>query len=66
LDFDIKLNAMNLIIPEGEKGRMNYIQTIPDGEVGHRGKTKQSSGPSLEGLEQWVRSYCEDDASIKQ
>jgi hypothetical protein len=66
LDFDIKLNMMNLIIPEGEKKRMNYIQTIPDGEVGWRGRTKKMAGPNLEGLEQWVRNYCEDDASIKQ
>jgi hypothetical protein len=66
VDFDIKLNIMNLIIPEGEKQRMNYIKTIPDGEIGHRGKTKQTAGPCLEGLEQWVRNYCEDDASIKQ
>jgi len=66
-DFDIKLNIMNLIVPDREKsGRMNYVKIIGPGEVGLRGDVKETVNPDAGGLEDWARLYCEDQSSIKQ
>jgi hypothetical protein len=67
LGFDIKLNLMNLIVPEGdEKSRMNYVKIIGPGEKGFRGATKASTTPGLSSLDEWARVYCQDNSSIKQ
>ena len=57
---------MNLIVPEDEKRRMNYVKLIGKGEVGYRGDFKKSSFPEKASLEEWCRVYCEDSAGIKQ
>jgi len=57
---------MNLIVPEDEKRRMNYVKLIGKGEVGYRGDFKKSSFPEKANLEEWCRVYCEDSAGIKQ
>lgn len=57
---------MNLIVPEDEKRRMNYVKLIGKGETGYRGDFKKSSFPEKAGLEDWCRGYCEDSAGIKQ
>lgn len=68
IDFDVKINMMNLIVPEEErKGRMNYVKVIGNGEMGYRGEGKESTVPTrMGGLEEWARIYCEDQSSIKQ
>jgi hypothetical protein len=67
LDFDIKLNMMNLIVPEGEEtGNMNYVKVIGDGEMGLRGGLKPSLVPDHISLEEWAKRYCEDPGQIKQ
>ncbi|TAQ87307.1 hypothetical protein B7494_g4342 [Chlorociboria aeruginascens] len=63
VDFDIKLNMINLILAEDRK--WNYVKVIGDGEMGFRGDLKESTVPRLESLEQWARMYCEDGAPIK-
>jgi len=66
IDFDVKVNLMNLIVPEDKKGRMNYIKLIGPGEIGFRGKIKETTAPTVTGgLEEWARIYCEDSSSIK-
>jgi hypothetical protein len=66
--FDIKLNLMNLIFPEGsqEKSRMNYVKIIGSGEMGFRGGTKASTAPTMASLEEWTTAYCQDGSAIKQ
>lgn len=66
IDFDIKVNLMNLIVPDSDKRRMNYIKIIGPGETGLRGESKETAVPHVTGLEAWARKYCEDGASIKQ
>lgn len=67
IDFDVKLNMMNLIIPDDLKRRMNYVKVIGAGEVGFRGESKESTVPTvIGGLEEWARRFCEDGSSIKQ
>ncbi|KAH8802762.1 hypothetical protein F5884DRAFT_482302 [Xylogone sp. PMI_703] len=67
-DFDIKLNLMNLIVPDTEsKNRMNYVKIIGNREKGFRGDIKEALVPVVAGgLEEWARKYCEDPSSIKQ
>ena len=67
-DFDVKINMMNLILPEDERsGRMNYVKIIGNGELGYRGEMKESAIPARSGgLDEWARTYCEDQSSIKQ
>ena len=57
---------MNLIVPEEIKGRMNYVKVLGNGEMGFRGEGKETTVPAKAGLEEWVRAYCADMASIKQ
>ena len=68
IDFDIKLNLMNLIVPdEDRKGRMNYVKVIGPGEMGFRGEGRETTVPAVTGgLEEWARRYCEDSSAIKQ
>jgi hypothetical protein len=71
LDFDVKVNIMNLIVPDagagkGGRGRMNYVKLIGPGETGYRGDFKKSSFPEKGSLEEWCRCYCEHSASVKQ
>jgi hypothetical protein len=67
VDFDVRVNMMNLIVPEEErKGRMNYVKVIGNGEMGFRGESRESTLPTRTGgLEEWARVYCEDPSSIK-
>ncbi|KAH8686016.1 hypothetical protein BGZ60DRAFT_365784 [Tricladium varicosporioides] len=65
IDFDVKLNVMNLIVPDEKKLRMNYVTTIGAGELGFRGETKETRTPTIQGLEEWAKLYCEDKSSIK-
>lgn len=64
--FDIKVNLMNLIVPDGEKRRMNYVKIIGPGETGLRGEVRETTVPHVTGLEAWARKYCEDGSSLKQ
>ena len=66
IDFDVKLNLMNLIVTDDVKNRMNYVKIIGPGDVGFRGETTASTLPSLGSLEEWVRRFCEDAGPIKQ
>ncbi|KAG4443310.1 hypothetical protein IFR05_001254 [Cadophora sp. M221] len=71
VDFDVRINLMNLIVPEEGKGgsgsgRMNYVKVIGKGEMGFRGEGKEAQVPDLRSLEEWARRYCEDQSSIKR
>ncbi|TVY31813.1 hypothetical protein LSUB1_G008624, partial [Lachnellula subtilissima] len=67
VDFDVTMNAMNLIVPDADrKGKMNYVRIIGPGETGFRGETKETLAPDLGNLDNWARSYCADTSAIKQ
>lgn len=67
VDFDVKLNMMNLIVPETEKGRMNYVKLIGPGELGFRGDFKETTAPTVSrGLEEWASKFCSDPSSVKE
>jgi len=57
---------MNLIVPETEKKKMNYVRLIGPREEGFRGDTKETVAPDKGSLEAWARAYCEDPSAIKQ
>jgi hypothetical protein len=67
IDFDVKINLMNLIVADDVKGRMNYVKIIGSGDMGYRGELNETTSPSVTGgLEEWARLFCADTASIKQ
>lgn len=69
IDFDVRLNLMNLIVPEerkGGSGMMNYVKVIGKGEMGFRGEGKEAQVPDLGSLEEWAGRYCKDQNSIKR
>lgn len=67
LDFDIRVNIMNLIVSEDVKRRLNYVKVIGPGEAGLRGEGKATTAPNVTGgLDAWARKFCEDGSSIKQ
>lgn len=67
IDFDVKINLMNLIVTDDIKSRMNYVKIIGPGDVGFRGDNSQTTTPTITGgLEEWARLFCEDTGSIKQ
>ncbi|KAK3369039.1 hypothetical protein B0T24DRAFT_532335 [Lasiosphaeria ovina] len=67
LDFDIKLNLMNLLVPEDMRQRMDYIRCVADGELAMRGGVKPSLEPEVGdgGLDEWCRRFVEDSGSVK-
>ncbi|TVY92565.1 hypothetical protein LAWI1_G003588 [Lachnellula willkommii] len=57
IDFDVTMNAMNLIVPDADrKGKMNYVRIIGPGEAGFRGDTKETLAPDLGSLDNWARN----------
>lgn len=67
VDFDAKINLMNLLVPDDENARMDYVRCVGEGELAYRGGGKRDVAPhsSDAGLETWCRRYVEDSASIK-
>lgn len=66
IDFDVKLNLMNLILSDNVKSRMNYVKLIGPGDVGLRGETSETTNPSVTGgLDEWARVFCSDTRPIK-
>lgn len=79
VDFDIRLNCMGLFVGPGKEsgggsggnerggeGGMNYLYTLPPGEVGWRGGSKKGLEPGLEGVESWVERFCGDERLEKE
>lgn len=67
VDFDVKLNLMNLLIPDDPRLRMDYIRCAGEGEVVLRGGYKPSVEPEVGdgGLEEWCRRFVEDPGPVK-
>jgi hypothetical protein len=67
VDFDIKLNLMNLLIPDDARRRMDYIRCVGEGELAYRGGYKPDVLPEVGdgGLEEWCRRFVEDSAQVK-
>ncbi|KAL3420105.1 hypothetical protein PVAG01_08604 [Phlyctema vagabunda] len=65
--FDVKLNMMNLIVPDEKRLSMNYVRLIGPGEKGWRGETKETISPNAKGgLEEWCGRFCTDPAPVRQ
>lgn len=65
-DFDIRLNALPLIL-RGPHGRdWHHIKCLEKGELGLRGGTAEGVNPSIEGgLRAWIHRFCEDRSQHK-
>ena len=68
VDFDLKLNMMSLLVGHADqRERWSYLKVVDDGQAAYRGGLKESTTPRLpDGINAWVRRFCEDKAAIKQ
>lgn len=68
VDFDLKLNMMSLLVGDtDQRERWSYLKVVDDGQLAYRGGLKESTEPRLpDGINAWVRRFCDDKASIKQ
>lgn len=67
VDFAVKLNLMQLLVPEDPRQRMDYIRCVGEGEMALRGGTEPSLEPDFgdAGLEEWCRRFIEDQSAVK-
>ncbi|KAK7393941.1 hypothetical protein QQX98_013276 [Neonectria punicea] len=67
VDFSIQLNLMNLLVPDDEKQRIDYIRCVGEGELAYRGGTRADVLPEVgdAGLEEWCRRYVQDSSAVK-
>ena len=67
VDFEIWINLMNLLIPDGDRQRLDYIRCVGEGELAYRGGVKAATSPHFgdSGLEEWCRKFTESTAGVK-
>ncbi|KAF3064257.1 hypothetical protein GL218_02015 [Daldinia childiae] len=68
LDFSIKLNLMNLLVPNDPKDRLDYLRCVSKDEVALRGGSDPGLKPDFgadNGLEAWCDRFVKDSTTIK-
>ncbi|KAI0600937.1 hypothetical protein F4775DRAFT_607997 [Biscogniauxia sp. FL1348] len=68
IDFSLRLNLMNLLVPDNPRDRLDYLRCITKDEVAYRGGNEPSLKPDLtseDGLEGWCERFIKDPATIK-
>lgn len=68
VDFDIKLNLLNLLVPRDADMRMDYLRTVSQDEMAFRGGPQPALKPDLTsqgGLDEWCGRFCKDPATVK-
>lgn len=76
VDFSIKMNLMNLLVPRDPGLRMDYLRTVGSAEMAFRGGSQPALKPDLTtdgggagaeggGLEDWCDRFCKDPATVK-
>jgi len=68
VDFDIKLNLLNLLVPRDADMRMDYLRTVGQNEMAFRGGPQAALKPDLTsqgGLDEWCDRFCKDPATVK-
>ncbi|KAI1407038.1 hypothetical protein F5Y13DRAFT_175813 [Hypoxylon sp. FL1857] len=68
VDFSIKLNLMNLLVPDDPHNRLDYLRCVGRDEVALRGGSEPGLKPDFgvdNGLEAWCDRFIKDTTSIK-
>ncbi|KAI1345015.1 hypothetical protein F5Y15DRAFT_14506 [Xylariaceae sp. FL0016] len=68
VDFSVKLNLLNLLVPEKSSDRMDYLRCVSPGEMAYRGGNEPSLEPDAaadDTLEGWCARYIQDAAPVK-
>ncbi|KAI1326233.1 hypothetical protein F5Y16DRAFT_236079 [Xylariaceae sp. FL0255] len=70
VDFQLRLNMMNLLVPENPRQRLDYLRCVSRGEMALRGSSEPSLQPELpagaaDALEAWCAKYVADTSSVK-
>ncbi|KAH7035414.1 uncharacterized protein B0I36DRAFT_360788 [Microdochium trichocladiopsis] len=68
VDFNVKLNLFNLLVPRDPGLRMDYLRLVGSDEMAFRGGAQAALKPDLTsdgGLEEWCDRFCKDPATVK-
>ncbi|KAI0523638.1 hypothetical protein F5B22DRAFT_642743 [Xylaria bambusicola] len=70
VDFHVRLNLMNLLVPDDPRHRMDYLRCVAKDEMAYRGGNEPSLKPEIgageeEGLEAWCQRFVKDQSSVK-
>ncbi|KAI0120382.1 hypothetical protein F4776DRAFT_251771 [Hypoxylon sp. NC0597] len=68
VDFSIKLNLMNLLVPNDPRDRLDYLRCVGRDEVALRGGSEPGLKPDFgvdNGLEAWCDRFIKDTTTIK-
>ncbi|OTA69519.1 hypothetical protein K449DRAFT_384463 [Hypoxylon sp. EC38] len=68
VDFSIKLNLMNLLVPNDPHDRLDYLRCVGRDEVALRGGSEPGLKPDFgadNGLEAWCDRFVKDTTTIK-
>ncbi|KAI8962291.1 hypothetical protein F5Y11DRAFT_194967 [Daldinia sp. FL1419] len=68
VDFSIKLNLMNLLVPNDPNDRLDYLRCVSKDEVALRGGSEPGLKPDFgvdNGLEAWCDRFTKDSTTIK-
>ncbi|KAI1800246.1 hypothetical protein F4811DRAFT_539820 [Daldinia bambusicola] len=68
VDFNIKLNLMNLLVPNDPKDRLDYLRCVGKDEVALRGGSEPGLKPDFgadSGLDAWCDRFVKDSTTIK-
>ncbi|KAI0834089.1 hypothetical protein F5Y06DRAFT_178375 [Hypoxylon sp. FL0890] len=68
VDFSVKLNLMNLLVPNDPHDRLDYLRCVGRDEVALRGGSEPGLKPDFgvdNGLEAWCDRFIKDTTSIK-
>ncbi|OJJ49919.1 hypothetical protein ASPZODRAFT_128495 [Penicilliopsis zonata CBS 506.65] len=72
-DFDIKLNMLRYFLPRQQTNssttnstsNWNYVRLVGENELAFRGKSTQTTTPTVKSLEQWAWKFCNEKSSVK-
>ncbi|KAI5866739.1 hypothetical protein GGS23DRAFT_602983 [Durotheca rogersii] len=68
VDFSLKLNLMNLLVPSGQKERFDYLRCVGRDEIALRGGSEPGLRPDVGSdneLEEWCERFVADETRIK-
>ncbi|KAI1447596.1 hypothetical protein F5Y02DRAFT_415593 [Annulohypoxylon stygium] len=68
VDFSLKLNLMNLLVPTDPHDRLDYLRCVGKDEMALRGASEPGLKPDFgvdNGLEAWCERFVKDSTTIK-
>ncbi|CAJ2502092.1 Uu.00g049450.m01.CDS01 [Anthostomella pinea] len=66
VDFRVRLNLMNLLVPDDARRRLDYLRCVNADEAAYRGGNEIALKPDVvDGVEAWCERFVRDPAPVK-